>query len=295
MKKAACCLLALLWASGVGAQVAPPPFPSIVAPNHPLLRGLVFWHVVQAHVAAGVQWYPLVGRFTGTLMNGAFFHRAVSRLYPGEIICDGNDDVIDLHATTAVDFVNTTFSVSLRYRSTANATTQYVFGRRQIGAATGSYYFRINSDGTGLAAIRGTVGNAAGRVTLRTDLSDGAWHAFTILYTTNTATTANNTITIYHNGVLDQGAMDNSGGDVYVTPVESFGVGASSGTTPGMPLNGAVESVMLHSRALTAVEAAAYAKMTAPAYGGLLVDSTTLAAPVASTATAPVKHRVRIE
>jgi hypothetical protein len=265
----------LLSTSAVAAQVHPR-----VNRAHPLAEGLLQWHIAAPFLTGGPQWYNLMGTRHGTLTNMTAGFGWVSThggISPGALSCDGTDDYVAFPATTAFDFVDTTFTVSARFRGVTTAAAQVLLGNRDVAVDTaGSFNVRLNADGTLLAGTRSPAGNVAVRLTNGT-YGDDAWHTFNISFTTDTVTSTNNSVTIYVDGVLDQTALQQFG-TTYSAPVTTVGLCTASGNVPSNYFAGALDNVMIHGRDLTAAGVSAYQQMRWPTYGGLLLphDVTTL-------------------
>lgn len=130
-----------------------------------------------------------------------------------KISVDGVDDYLDFTNSTNFNFSNTTFTLSGRYTASDDG---YIFGKRNgvtLGTSVdGGYFLRVNADGTVTArVINQDNTNAATRSSVGTSYKDGAEHCFAIVITTNTTTLASNDVTIYMDGVLDQGSRSDSG------------------------------------------------------------------------------------
>ena len=282
----------LFSASAALAQVHPR-----VNLRHPLAQGLLQWHVATPPSLGGPQWYNLLGTRHGTLTAmTAGFGWVTTRggVSPASLNCDGTDDFVALPSTTAFDFLNTTFTVSGRFRTTTPAGNQYLVGNRDVVTDSGgSFYLRIQPNGTLLAALRGPGGNVAARNTLGA-YGDDLWHTFVVVYTTDTVTATNNTITVYLDGVLDQDVIT-AQINPWAAPVNTVAFCTSSGTQPSGFYAGALDNLMIHGRGLSASEVAAYHQLQWPLYGGLLLPGDVTTLPLARTAPAAPKRKVVIQ
>lgn len=242
-------------------QVILPPHPLTIDVTHPLTQGLVSWWLTMSHLLGGVTWYALWGTNHGTLVNGPlwFVYAAPPpgvEAWRSYIRCDGVDDSITLG--TGYAFPNTTFSVSGSYFSVGGAATQYIIGTRDSNDnSTGGWYYRINSNGTGQAVLRGGSANVAVAITNSTNLSNNDYHTFTIVFTTNTSSSAANNVVLYHDGALNMGSVLRDG-TVYSSPLIGAGACAGGANQTDSPLTGGVDNIMIHNRALTAEEAYDY-------------------------------------
>jgi len=227
-------------------------------PAHPLVRGLVGWWRAVPGLTGGTTWYDLMPAARhGTLLNmtgTADGWSATDR--PGgtaQVNFDGVDDAVQVGGTTDFQFANATFTVTGWVKASNCATnTCALVGKRQL--TTGSWFVRIDTGGTLTARLDGLSGTNL-RSTVTSTWADGTWRHFAAVMTSDTTTMANNAVTIYTNGVLDQGALTQT--DVYnpgTVPV-AFGVQADNLATA--PLTGALDDIRIYDHGLSDREVAA--------------------------------------
>ena len=244
-------LLLLLLPLGSAAQLRPDL-------AHPLARGLVGWWRAVPGFTGGATWYDLMPAARhGTLTNmtgTASGWSATDR--PGgyaQVNFDGVDDYVTVGTSTDFQFANATFTVTGWVKASNCATnTCYLVNKRHLG--NGSWFLRIDTGGTLTARIDGLSGTAGARTTVTSTWADGQWRHFAAVITTDTTTIANNAVSVYTNGILDNGTFSQS--DVYnpgTVPV-AFGVEADNQASP---LTGAMNDIRIYDRGLSASEVAA--------------------------------------
>jgi hypothetical protein len=225
--------------------------------SHPLLRGIIGWWYIVPTLAGGNKWYDIRGYKHGTLNNmtaGFGFQPTSKNEWFGEMRFGGTDDSILIGSDSSFQFADTTFTVVGWVRATACPSNCYLVSRRP--SFGGSWFTRIESDGALDARIDGASATpAVDKVTTSTALMDGTWRRFAIVFTTSTTVTAGNDVTIYVNGVLDQGANLATGTEVY-SPTGNLSFGAYYDGSAGF-LVGALQDIRIYSRGWSASEAAA--------------------------------------
>lgn len=111
-------------------------------------------------------------------------------------------------------------------------------------AGTGTIRMRVKSAGS-------CGGDAAALSSNSTTLNDGNWHHFATVVTTDTVTSGNNTITLYIDGVLDQGTISRNGSG-YGAVAQNLRIGYTEGG--GGYFNGSIDEVRIYNTALTAAQ-----------------------------------------
>jgi hypothetical protein len=191
----------------------------------PQARNLQALWVVRPGFMGGTSWVDLTRRQVTTLTGMAPTGSATSgwglttrKGGSGEMRFDGVNDYLDGGTSTVYDFPNMTFAVAGWTRATALGT---LIGRRDSAATnpSGGWFVRLNATGTLETRICDVDnGTTAGRLSVSTTLLSGAWFHWLVVFTTDTVTAGNNTITIYINGVLDQGTLTTGGGPYTAGP-----------------------------------------------------------------------------
>lgn len=159
---------------------------------------------------------------------------------------DGVDDYIDMGTNSTYEFPDTTFTVVSWFKATVAG---YIVARRYNDSG-GAWFFRINSDGTGTARLGGAGSLAAQRITTTTALLDGNWHHLAVVFTTDTVTAANNSISIYIDGVLDQGSLTDQTLP-YQIMTRELRIGVISDLSSGF-ITGTIDDVRIYSVGLSA-------------------------------------------
>lgn len=239
------------------AQVQVAPDPDFFA-GHPLLSRLVLWYRVMPGKYGGLTWYPLVGRFNATLTNGALFVPTKDTLGIGEVSLDGSDDYVNVVNDTSLDFANTTFTVSVRFRTTTTA-LGYLVSRRlgtSCSSSCGGYILRMDAT-TGIlrARILESANINAGERLTNNAYNDGKPHRFTAIITTDTVTAANNDVSLYVDGKQDQ-TTKTAGTNPYFVCSTSCPLvfGSISDNQVGNNFAGTMDDVMIFNGALSAQE-----------------------------------------
>jgi Concanavalin A-like lectin/glucanases superfamily len=95
-----------------------------------------------------------------------------------------------------------------------------------------------------------------------------------VIFTTDTVTPGNSSVTMYHNGVLDQD-VPGGGSTAYAIPTIAAGFCAIAGTdTSIFPFAGSLDDVRFYTRAVTASDILTYARQPDPVAAGLFVAPT---------------------
>jgi len=273
MKRLGALLVSLALVTSLAwGQMASLPVPYTMNLDHPLLRGLVSWHVVLPHLRGGLVWYDLIRQhnftLSGTWAAGSGFLPPSRAAWWGEVRMDGSNQGVFGGTDALWDFANTTFTVMLRFRTAATGTQQYLIAKRS-GVQLGGWFLRIDSGtNTMTARILGSTGNAAARSTASTTNADGLWHSVLLVFTTDTVTAGNNAITIYRDGIPDQGTQTSTPDTYTACTVCRLSVGIPDDGTAS--LIGAVDSIRLWSRGLSAAEALAAHLQQPPTFGGMV-------------------------
>jgi Concanavalin A-like lectin/glucanases superfamily len=229
-----------------------------------LLRGLVSWWRGVPGFTGGASMYDITPtRNNGTLTNMGFTSTSGWTISTrpggtGQVSFDGVDDYVLIGDLPMYDFPDSTFSVEVSFRATAQG---YLVARRTAASGGGGWFLRLDSPGILTARIV-TASNtvAANNSTVTATLTNGAWYHAIVVFTTNTISSSSNVVTIYLNGVVDQGTPTPPA-DVY-TPCNGgancpvvFGVISDQG--PGTWLTGSIDQVRIWNRPLSDGEIAA--------------------------------------
>lgn len=235
--------------------------------GHPALQGLVGWWRALPGFTGSTQLYNLVrGGLHGTLTNMGFSIGSgwSPSTRPGgyaQLNFSGISDYVSLGDDPLYNFVNTTFTALAWFRATVCSGGCYLMAKRvgETGVCTpscGGWFLRVNADGTLEARIQSDSNVSAGdRVTVSTTNLTGQWHHVAVVFTTDTLTLANNDVTVYVDGVLDQQGRTDSGGDPYGALVGwPLMLGTLADQQAGSFFTGSLDGVQLYNRGLTAPE-----------------------------------------
>lgn len=242
--------------------------------GHPLAKGLFSWWLAKPPYSGGSTWWALAGTFHGTLLNMAngFGWQPSSRSgWAGSLVFEGGGTSprVDLGTYPAINFLDMTWTVQLRFRTT-NVGTAYLITNRDI-SDVGGWWLRAQSDGSIMARIYGSSSSnvAASRSTVSTGLNTNAWHSLMAVFTSNTVTQASNIITLYVDGLLEAGTGSPTGTDAaFACDVCQFTLGATG--VGSNPFAGALDDIRIWTRGLSAAEAMAVHRCQPPDFCGLL-------------------------
>ena len=194
-----------------------------------------------SYPGSGTTWKDLSGNGnTGTLTNGPTFNAGNM----GSIVFDGVNDYVDTTNSTGLNFTNTSGTVSLWFKTSVTNTFLIAKNMDSTGGwgvlidASGIPLFEAKNNASGASAFYRYV-NATG--------TNNVWHNIVAAFTTSTSVVANNTVSMYFNGVLNQSAL---------TRVLVYG-GNTAGTiqlgrrTSGGYFNGNISNVQIYNRLLS--------------------------------------------
>jgi hypothetical protein len=173
--------------------------------------------------------------------------QTVSICYGG-VDLDGVNGYVTMGTTSTYQFANTTFSAIGWFRSANDA--GYVIGRRGIGGSPGGWFIRVDGPTLTARLVDASNAPAAARTTTSTTATDGNWHCLAMVATTDTTTAVNNSISLYYDGVLDQGA--NGGVSTYGAATQPLVFGALSDLDSSGWLAGAVNDWRIYAGTLSA-------------------------------------------
>lgn len=248
---------------------------------NPFMKGLVSWWVVVPPLAGSGTWYDIIGGQHGTLTNMAGgtasgFGPTKRPDWWGEMRFDGVNDLVLAGPNSYYGFPNQTFTVALWYRATAVGTSAgYLVNPRNVVCCGGGWFIRIDTAGTITArVIEATAGTAeAQRTTVSTNHLDGTWRQLAVVFTTDTTTIGGaNAVSIYVNGVLDQGSnFSNATTLGYGVCACPLAFGAQADQEVQTFVNGSIDSVRIWNYGLPASMIAQLHNRELPMHTGLVV------------------------
>lgn len=162
-----------------------------------------------------------------------------------------NDDYIELPSEASYDFDNASFTVSGWVKSTGN--NQMIVTKNSNGSS-GGWLVDISSNKL-RGTIKGTGGASAAVRSSSSNINDGNWHHFAVVFTTNTSTSASNDVSIYIDGQPNQAASVTRDGSTYASVATVVNLGRRAGNTAY--LWGSLDEVRVSntSRSAEAIEA----------------------------------------
>ena len=198
----------------------------------------------KSYPGSGTTWTDLSGNsYNGTLTNGPTFNSGNG----GSIVFDGVNDYVDTANSTGLNFTNTSGTVSLWFKTSVANTFLIAKNMDSTGGwgvlidASGIPLFEAKNNASGASAFYRYV-NVTG--------TNNVWHNIVAAFTTSTSVVANNTVSMYFDGVLNQSAL---------TQVLVYG-GNTAGTiqlgrrTSGGYFSGNISNVQIYNRLLSANE-----------------------------------------
>jgi len=226
--------------------------------QHPQTRGLVtMWHVLPG-LDGGKTWYDLRQRWPVTLVNmttpGSSGYAGTSR--PGglgEIRFDGSNDYgIATGSSAALAFADATFTIAGWLKTASLATQQFVLAEQLGTSGQGGWLLRLETTGLLQARILDSTNSNSARRSSSSTLVVNTWYHVAVVYTTNTATQAGNTVTLYLNGLLDQGSQTDGANPYAVCGCDVI-VGIQGDQTSS-PFSGALDDLRIYNYGLSAQE-----------------------------------------
>jgi hypothetical protein len=162
----------------------------------------------------------------------------------------GVNEKLDMNIVTPFDFPNTNFSVCFWFQSSTAALTAAV--SKKPNTAGQGWTIQVNLTS---AKLSGIIKDASGTSTVQRDtgatvINDGTERHVCAVFVTNTTTAINNDVTMYVNGVVDQGARGSSTLP-YAVSTNSLLFGRRD---TGNTLAGSLNDIRLDSPALSASE-----------------------------------------
>lgn len=193
----------------------------------------------------GTTWTDLTGRGNnGTLTNTPTF----STVNLGNFTFNGTTQYVDVSNTgTVFQFANTTFTVSL-WVKTSSITGAYIISKGAT-ASTAGWQISFDSAGTFSCVTKDSIGTNSASRTSSSLINNGNWSNIVAVITTNTTTIASNTISLYLNGLLNQGSLTTTA--VYATTTDTIQMARRSS---GGYWAGSIANTQIYNRALTATE-----------------------------------------
>jgi hypothetical protein len=265
---------------------------------HAFGHSLTLWLLGTGEHWSGQTWFDLVRGQRAVLTNMAFPATPTSGRGPTtrrggmtEVRFNGTTGYADL-GTGTHDYPNATFVVMCWFRAT---TAGYLINKRVLtpNGSNGGWFLRVDAGGTVTARVVNIDDTSAGsRTSTTTTLLDGAWHHALVVVTTDTVTLANNDVTLYVDGLLDQGARTDSAAGGYSVSIDPLTLGTTSDHDATSFLTGALDDVRIMAGSLTARQAwqlYQHSRLGAP---GLLGDLPRPSAAQVPSA-APIRIRVR--
>jgi uncharacterized protein (TIGR02145 family) len=160
---------------------------------------------------------------------------------------DGVDDYVNISNPSSFGFADATFSVS--FWTKMKSSSGVFLGKDGSGSGTGGWAVDIGSNKLEFFGKTSGAATAFSRSS-SSNVNDDKWHHAVAVFTTSTTVISNNTITIYLDGVLNQGTL---------TQTSTYAAGNNAmylGNRGGLDyyLDGYMDDVRIYNRALSAAE-----------------------------------------
>jgi hypothetical protein len=179
---------------------------------------------------------------------------------------DGSEDFVNVANESPFRLADTTFTAEGWVKTTLSSEGVLV----GHGALSGSGGWSISVTGAGLMKFTGktTAGSTAFTRSSSSAVNDGQWHHLAAVVTTSTTVTGNNTVTLYVDGVQNQGSLTQSA--VYVSDTNPLTIGRRPAAgAGGLYFTGSIDEVRVSS-------GSRYSGSFTPARTSLIPDTTTL-------------------
>jgi hypothetical protein len=190
---------------------------------------------------------------TGTLSNMSTSTSPVAGKFGQALKFNGTASYVAIpDASNVFAFPNTTFTVTgWAKHSSALGTNNQLVNKDGISAGWFVYFNASKISGF----LKDNTSNQAAGLSSSSDIpGDGNWHHFAVIFTTDTSVSANNNVTIYVDGVLDQGTIFRTGLP-YVSPTAvDLRLGTRRISNVLDQFNGLGDDIRIYNRALTATE-----------------------------------------
>jgi hypothetical protein len=200
-----------------------------------------------SYSGSGATWTDLSGNgYTGTLVNNPTFNSSDS----GFLTFNGIDQYVNTTGTTGFNFTNTTGTISLWFRTSASTANSPMLITKQMDAA-GGWAIVIDTNGVPYFDGKNSVGGATAFFRyVNKACNDGKWHNVVAVFTTSTTVINNNTVSMYLDGVLANGAQTN----ITVYGGNTAGTVTLGRRSSGNYYNGNISNVQIYNRGITADE-----------------------------------------
>ena len=203
----------------------------------------------KSYPGSGTTWSDLSGNsYNGTLTNGPTFNSGNG----GSIVFNASTQYVDTANTSGLNFTNTSGTVSLWIKTTAAFSSGAYIIAKQMDA-TGGWSMDFNTVGVPYFETKNNASGATACYRFATVVcNNGVWHNVVATFTTSTSVVANNTITMYVDGVSSNSTLNQLltyGGNTS----ENIKIGRRTGTSIDA-YNGNIAIVQIYNRLLSATE-----------------------------------------
>lgn len=202
-----------------------------------------------SYPGSGTTWRDLSGNsYNGTLTNGPSFNSDKG----GSIVFNASTQYVDTSNTSGLNFTNTSATVSVWIKTSASFPSGAYIVAKQMDA-TGGWSIDLASTGIPYFETKNNASGATACYRFATVVcNNGVWHNIVATFTTSTSVVANNTITMYVDGVSSNSTL---------TQLLTYGGNTSENIKIGRrtvssvdAYNGNIAIVQIYNRLLSANE-----------------------------------------
>jgi len=200
-----------------------------------------------SYIGSGTSWKDISGNnYISTLSASIIFVPSNA----GAIYFDGSSAYASISNTSNFNFTNSSGTISIWFRTNALPSSgSYLISKNMD--STGGWGITMGSDGIPYFEAKNNASGATAFYRFANQVcADGNWHNIVAVFTTSTTVVANNTVSIYIDGKLSNGAL---------TQILVYG-GNTSGNielarrSSGNYYSGYICNALIYNRALTADE-----------------------------------------
>ena len=203
----------------------------------------------RSYPGSGTTWTDLSGNnYDGTLTNGPTFNSGNG----GSIVFNASTQYVDTANTSGLNFTNTSATVSVWIKTSASFPSGAYIVAKQMDA-TGGWSIDLASTGIPYFETKNNASGATACYRFATVVcNNGVWHNVVATFTTSTSVVANNTITMYVDGVSSNSTLNQLltyGGNTS----ENIKIGRRTVSSVDA-YNGNISNVQIYNRLLSANE-----------------------------------------
>jgi hypothetical protein len=199
-----------------------------------------------SYIGSGTSWKDMSGsNYTATIINSSFYN-----IFGGIIFFNGTSDYVSISNSSSINFTNSSGTISIWFRTGILPVSGSFLLSKNMDS-TGGWALSIGADGIPYFETKNNASGAASFYRFADKVcTDGLWHNFVAVFTTSTTVLADNTVSIYIDGVLSDGALFRS----LVYGGNTTGNVEIARRTTGNYYSGYISNIQIYNRQLTAKE-----------------------------------------